>query len=351
MAQGHENADMPSVANSETELHSNRYPVLDGWRGISILLVLATHMMPVGPKAWQFNETTGPMGMAIFFTLSGFLITTFLLKSPSVVDFLIRRFFRIVPLAWVCMVIVLLASDAATRAYFAHFLFYANLPPSIQLTEIGSHLWSLCVEVQFYVGVALLFWALGVRGLLILPGLCLAVTAFRIAMGEEISIVTWWRIDEILAGATLALVIARRFGEKPLLALQRLNPYVLLLLLAVASHPVTGFANYLRPYFAAVLVGITLCRTDARLDGLLRTRALAYVAAISYALYVIHPLLGHSWLGEGDKIVKYLKRPLLFALLFLLAHASTFYFEQRCIDFGKRLSARFAGKRGVQAAG
>jgi hypothetical protein len=38
--------------------------------------------------------------------------------------------------------------------------------------------------------------------------------------------------------------------------------------------------------------------------------------------------------------VRYLKRPLLFAATFLLAHASTFYYEQRWIDFGKRLSAR-----------
>ena len=38
--------------------------VLDGWRGISILLVLAAHLLPLGPKAWRLNETAGPMGMA-----------------------------------------------------------------------------------------------------------------------------------------------------------------------------------------------------------------------------------------------------------------------------------------------
>jgi peptidoglycan/LPS O-acetylase OafA/YrhL len=72
---------------------------LDGWRGISILCVLAAHLLPLGPKAWQLNATAGPMGMALFFTLSGFLITHFLLNHAGVLDFLIRRFFRIVPLA------------------------------------------------------------------------------------------------------------------------------------------------------------------------------------------------------------------------------------------------------------
>jgi peptidoglycan/LPS O-acetylase OafA/YrhL len=85
-----------------------RFEVLDGWRGISILLVLATHLLPLGPKSWQLNFTFGPMGMALFFTLSGFLITNFLLQRPSVTDFLIRRIARIVPLAWLCMAIALL---------------------------------------------------------------------------------------------------------------------------------------------------------------------------------------------------------------------------------------------------
>lgn len=65
----------------------SRLSVLDGWRGISILLVLACHLLPLGPKPWQMNSAAGVMGMAIFFTLSGFLITSFLLNNSSVVDF------------------------------------------------------------------------------------------------------------------------------------------------------------------------------------------------------------------------------------------------------------------------
>ena len=335
------------MTSSDTLTHGTRYAVLDGWRGISILLVLATHLLPLGPKDWHLNLTSGPMGMALFFALSGFLITTFLLNNASVVDFLIRRFFRIVPLAWVCMAIVLVMAGASFHTYIANFLFYANLPP-IRLTEVGGHLWSLCVEVQFYTAVALLFWILGARGLKLLPILCVAATVYRLATGTEITIVTFGRIDEILSGATLALIHADRFGDAAKRALQRLNPYALVLLLAISSHPDTGFMNYLRPYFAAILLGVSLQRTEFRLDALLRSRVLAYIAAVSYALYVIHPLLLHSWLGEGGQIIKYLKRPLLIAFLFLLAHASTFYFEQRCIEFGRRLSRRIRGRRHAQ---
>src|SRR6185436_21055347 len=90
---------------AESPTHDNHLAVLDGWRGISILLVLACHLLPLGPKPLQLNAMAGPMGMALFFTLSGFLITRFLLTHSSISDFLLRRFFRIIPLAWLAMVL------------------------------------------------------------------------------------------------------------------------------------------------------------------------------------------------------------------------------------------------------
>ena len=318
--------------------------VLDGWRGISILCVLAAHLLPLGPKPLHLNETVGPMGMALFFTLSGFLITRFLLEHDSVLDFLIRRFFRIAPLAWVSMAIVLWMAAAPTSAYMPHFLFYANLPPQ-SLTDVGSHLWSLCVEVQFYAGIALAVSLLGRRGLYLVPVVCIAVTLHRISAQAHVDIVTWRRVDEILAGGILAMAFSNRFGDRPRKLLQWLNPHVLLVLLAVTSHPESGFLNYLRPYCAALLVGATLFNPPARLGALLGGRVLRYIATVSFALYVIHQPLIFTWLGSGDTFERYLKRPLLFAATFGLAHVSTFYFEQRCIGFGQRLAARLARAR------
>jgi peptidoglycan/LPS O-acetylase OafA/YrhL len=51
---------------------------------------------------------------------------------------------------------------------------------------------------------------------------------------------------------------------------------------------------------------------------------------ISYALYVIHPATALGWMNEGSTTTKYLlKRPISFALTFMLAHLSTFYWERR----------------------
>jgi peptidoglycan/LPS O-acetylase OafA/YrhL len=318
---------------------SGHLSVLDGWRGISILLVLAAHLLPLGPKHWGLNGAAGPMGMALFFTLSGFLITRFLLEHSSIADFLIRRFFRIVPLAWLSLAISLPLVGAGAAYYVPNFLFYANLPPQ-HLTEVASHFWSLGVEVQFYAGIALVVAVLGRRGLYLLPAICVAITAHRIATGALVDIVTWRRVDEILAGGVLALIHANRLGRTASRAIESINAYVMLGLLALSSHEALGPLNYLRPYFAALLVGSTLANSPPRLGSLLRGRVLRYVATVSFALYAIHHLLMHSWLGTGEKWVKYLKRPLLVVVTFGLAHASTFYFERRWIAFGKRLSHR-----------
>jgi peptidoglycan/LPS O-acetylase OafA/YrhL len=221
----------------------------------------------------------------------------------------------------------------------AHLLFFANWPP-IQVEGITAHIWSLCVEVQFYIGIALLVLLLRQRGLLLLPLLCLAVTFWRIFNQAHIGIETLYRVDEILAGCVLALAFNHRLGARPLAFLQSMHTFPVLLLLLVACHPESGFMNYLRPYLAAILIGATLSKPETRLAGVLNHRVLIYVAAISYALYVIHPMLADSWLGSGDTLEKYVKRPLLFASLFALAHLSTFYFEHKWIALGKQLSGK-----------
>src|ERR1700678_2855001 len=79
-----------------------RITVLDGWRGVAILLVLFDHIQfsihGTYPQPWM---QTGQHGVTIFFVLSGFLITSKLIEKPiDLRHFYIRRFFRLMPAAW-----------------------------------------------------------------------------------------------------------------------------------------------------------------------------------------------------------------------------------------------------------
>jgi len=316
-----------------------RIPILDGWRALSILLVLAGHLLPLGPHRWGMNAAVAGTGMALFFTLSGFLITQFMLHRPDVRAFLIRRLFRIVPLAWLAMLILTIATRADTQTMLANLLFVANLPP-VRLLHGGEHLWSLCVEVQFYLTVALIVAVGGARGLWALPVLCVAVTLGRVADGALMSNYTWQRIDEILAGATLALLHARLVAAPVRRALPVWLPLMLLALALAAANETTGALNYLRPYLAASAIGTSIVAAPRWMRALFASRPARYIAEVSYAVYVFHEMLSATWLGSGDTLVRYAKRPLLFAATFAAAHLSTFRFEHPMIALGKRLERR-----------
>ena len=312
--------------------HLQKLPALDGWRAVSIALVLVSHNIPLGGGSLELNGLAGIIGMAIFFTLSGFLITSTLYYSPSVRNFFIRRLCRIVPLAWLFIAITLTYLHADLRVWAAHLFFYGNLPPFL-LTELTDHLWSLCIEVQFYVFIGVLFLLLRRRALQLLPLICVAITIGRIIAGARFSIITWYRVDEILAGASLAVLLHSEYSDRARTVLAKIPPLlpIVVLLLNAPFHQI----GYVRPYCTAMLVGITLSR-ESRLTHWLESPRLTYFATISYALYVWHPLFLHGWFYSADRIVRYERRPLALLLALLTAHVSTFYYERFWIDLGKK---------------
>jgi peptidoglycan/LPS O-acetylase OafA/YrhL len=316
----------------------SRLRVLDGWRALSILLVLAGHMLPLGPAVWEMNAAVAANGMAIFFTLSGFLIVSILQRNPDVPSFLVRRLMRIIPLAWLALAISFAIKGVSATVWFANFFFYANLPPFF-LDGWSSHFWSLDVEMQFYAGIALLVLAFGRRGLVALPLFALAVTAARIATDTPISIVTWLRVDEILAGGMLALIIHGRFGARPGQWLKSLPFPILALLFLLSTRPELPVLDYARPYLCACMVGITITRPIRYWTPVLESRAAAYIAQVSYAVYIVHHFTLFGWLGSGHGMEKYLKRPICFLITFSVAHLSTFYFERIFIDWSHRFAA------------
>ena len=328
-------------------------PVLDGWRGISISCVLAGHMLPLGPKVLGLNGMVATAGMSLFFFLSGFLIVSMLSRNDNVLSFLVRRLCRIVPLAWGFLVVLLFFTGASFEIWKANLFFYANLPIASVPDENGApfyllrqngHFWSLCVEMQFYAAIALVVALAGRRGLVVVPIACVIVTAARIAYGEHNSIVTWWRVDEILVGGIVALALGSQRLAELAARLPAITPIVVAPLLLLSSDERFGPLNYARPYFAALVIGSTILRRDDMLQRLLCGRTLAYLAKVSYALYVIHPVTKLGWLGEGDVAVRYTKRIGSFLLTFLFAHFSTNYYEKYWIGLGHRLAARIEGR-------
>jgi peptidoglycan/LPS O-acetylase OafA/YrhL len=165
-----------------------RIPVLDGWRGFAILVVvihnagvLLWHLHPGAHPSVAIAHTVldaGWVGVQLFFVLSGFLITGILLDdlgSPKFFrDFYIRRSLRIFPLYFAFLFLALIvvptlgldpsvAQEAEADGLW-YWLYLANWKPLLELDNGPlRHLWSLAVEEQFYLVWPLLVYSSGVR--------------------------------------------------------------------------------------------------------------------------------------------------------------------------------------------
>ena len=313
---------------------TDRLQVLDGLRAISILLVLGCHMLPLGPKILQLNYSAGAMGMSLFFSLSGFLIVSTLLHNPDLHEFLVKRAVRILPLAYAYVFFVYTFIHFDPSAAFWTSTFIINYLTSYFVDGLNAHYWSLCVEVQFYVAVALIVLFGGRTGLWSLVPLCVLITMIRIHEGAYIAIQTHLRVDEILVGGCIALFYER--SAKWDIRFPTTLAVLAALLWFLSSNPWTQWFQYLRPYATGLMLGIVLCHKDTLLANVLTSRPMRYIATISYALYVIHPLTIHGWFSQGPKLEMYLfKRPISFLMTFAAAHLSTFYWEKKWMQAGR----------------
>jgi peptidoglycan/LPS O-acetylase OafA/YrhL len=218
---------MESFAPSKRLPH---LPALDGLRGMAVVAVLFFH----AGFGWARG---GYLGVSVFFTLSGFLITNLLVGewadngTISLSTFWSRRFRRLMPAAIATLLGVALygwtfASPEqlqhlrgdllAALAYVANwrFLFaklsYADLfsaPSPVQ------HFWSLAIEEQFYVVYPLLvFVVLKLGGRRLLTGVLgfallgsLAIALVERADLDRVYYGTDTRMSELIAGSLLAL--------------------------------------------------------------------------------------------------------------------------------------------------
>lgn len=314
---------------------------LDGARALSIGCVLACHLLPLGPKTvFDLNIAAGQFGMAIFFSLSGFLIAHKLITERSLFEFAVSRIMRIFPLLWLLLLIdfAVRLPEINIETIAVHFLLVVNNLPDHYFEET-EHLWSLCTEVHFYAlaGLSVLIFKRRGLALLVIAGCLLSIYRFQEQALFNTS--TLFRLDELLIGLSLGLIwhsnssAAQHF--KRLLA--TINPFYAMVGLAIASlAPPNPVLFILRPYIAALLVGSLIFNTQAKTSQTMASPRLQWLSQHAYALYIIHPFLLLTWLGSGDKITMYLKRPLLFIALFALAYLSTRYYEQFFVQLGKQ---------------
>jgi peptidoglycan/LPS O-acetylase OafA/YrhL len=314
-------------------------PALDGIRALAVVAVLAFHGDIAGVEG-------GFLGVSMFFTLSGFLITSLLLRQwtgSGALDlrtFWSRRFRRLLPASWLTMAMVLvigaigwwdteqlraLRGDvpwAVAELVNWHFIVVGTAygddvtPPSPI-----EHFWSLAIEQQFYVVLPVL-----VVGVLVArrrPGAAgsghhgldprrrlglLAAVLAVLAVGSAVAngllarnsidrayFGTDTRAAELLVGALLACAMLRRLRFSSAIARRgaQAGAWVGLVVLAWLMHVARLSSEWLYPWG---LLLTAACTSAVVVGGLqtgptgafLRARPLPDLGKISYGVYLLH---------------------------------------------------------------
>jgi peptidoglycan/LPS O-acetylase OafA/YrhL len=325
-----------------------RIPSLDGLRAVSISLVVVGHWAELR----YHSDVAGAfanLGVRIFFIISGYLITTLLLKEHArtstirLREFYVRRVYRILPAAIAFMVPVFVIFWHELRWYHmaAAALYVANF--DFAHPWFLGHLWSLSVEEQFYFlwpGVLKKWYRHRVP---ILAGVVGVAPVYRVAChllqlhgrADE----TFPAVADVLAIGCLLAIFSRRVPRVK-------GTWALLMVFPVALVPV--YVGIMRFHITALLLFLLWPVMHLSIAGLLlhvvqrpywilNVRPVEWLGKISYSLYLWQQLFVF---GEHF-------RPLYFVGFAVgLAGASYYLVEQPML----RLRERRSGEQRVERA-
>lgn len=325
----------------DTFLRVRYWPALDGLRALAIVPVVWHHVGGHRGGLWA----QGPMGVELFFAISGFLITSLLLRERmttgriSLKGFYVRRSLRIFPLYYAVLCLYAISVFLVERHSDAGEQFFRDLLPYATYTsnwfvEIGPRVifyfaWSLACEEQFY-----LLWPSIVR----LTGPWGAALAMIGILGAlQFTPTAVWLAQPICLGCLAALLVHSRRGFSlayRILGWRWCAPIALVAVLAC----IAGDAPLLLVGGAmTALVLACALRPDHGLT-ILTWRPIRYVGEVSYGIYLFHMLCVNA-IRRVLPLPDALLFPAALALTILVAGLSHAWFERPILRLKERLLA------------
>ncbi len=359
-----QNTDTPRPLDSDHArfLKTRYFGSLDGLRCFSILMVIAFH---IGLTQLRVGEW-GDRGVQLFFAISGFLITTLLLREStesggiSLKNFYVRRSLRIFPLYYAVLLMYVVLVLATERHAPEGALFFRNLKYFLtytsnwfmekSLNRVHFWLsWSLATEEQFYLVWPVVVFLAGVRSrvpLLFITAMMIFGEAMKYLIGHQMvnlghggnamatSIATPICMGCILA---YALNSPRSFGAARAVLGQWWSAPAALLALIVAiwfSGRIPEFFLYLA---MVALLGTVVIRERHFLTPVLSNPVVRYIGTISYGMYLLH-MLARGFAGKlvGGRPVAHFLATLL--LTVVAASISYRFYETPFLKLKSRFS-------------
>ena len=365
-----------------------RFPALDGVRALAATMVFVEHYGG-GSHGGAVLQVLNRMrihlvaGVDIFFVLSGFLITGILYDTQRDSGYF-RRFFarrsvRIFPVVYLLFAVLALLTPLLhyhwrwKQLWFLVYLgnIFANWDPTLYRIPSGlslyadatvSHLWSLCVEEQFYLVWPFVIFAVRDRVKLLWTSAGLCVVAFVLRL---LAVLYWtpetaerwlnrslpFKLDSLLFGAMLALLLRGPAAGK----VQRASRWLFLLGLggmAIIEGLNSGDGS---PWFLTLGITATACMGTGLIGMTLRPGSLAFrifntaplrkLGRYSYGFYVYHLVWQWFWIRvliwvggyvHSKALTGLLVLPVNFVVTFFVAKLSYDLFEVRFLSLKRR---------------
>jgi len=344
---------------------------LDGLRAGAIAAVIAHHA-GVGGVVGR-----GVLGVSTFFAISGFLVTTILLREQEATgtisrrNFHVRRMLRIWPLYYAVLALYVALVAAMERGTAAGARFFENLPYFLTFTANWSvdragggriifvFAWSLATQEQFYLlwPTVLRFARRAAPALLVLV-LALEQAVHHAAMAGAIAgdalvarLFTRSVWSPICVGALLAFVLHAPRGFR---AVRRVagGPWGVPLGVALVIGGAASRAVPMALFYAAVayLIAASVLATSAPIRRVLDARPLVHVGVVSYGIYLLHMLAVNAArrLVPGDAPLAVFA--VAFPLSVVAATVSYAVFERRFLALKERFVVRAEPTAAVPAA-
>lgn len=299
-----------------------RIAELDGLRAAAIILVVLWHYVGIPlPDDYQISKTLfalGRSGVDLFFILSGFLIARILISNRDASNFFsafyLRRALRILPVYYLVFFFYLagrrlgFSQTQASIPDWSYILFLQNF----HMAALGTYgsdwlaaTWSLAVEEQFYLFFPLIVWLIPSR---LLPRVLVVVIGLapllRLASylvrgdGWAAYVLFPCRADALALGALVAhYAIAPGFSA---MLLARRTCIMRCCVCLTAGVPLLAWVgpsiswtlwghSFLSALYCGALL-LCLAYQGTPQTAFLRSGTLAFIASISYAAYLVHPI-------------------------------------------------------------
>lgn len=280
---------------------SSRIKIIDAYRGVAILAVIAFHYSVRWTEVYGYDDIypaslkTGRYGVHLFYVVSGLVITMTVLRSKDALHFAVRRMARLYP-AFVVAAILTFALMRFGPEPFQRGWFDLLASLTMDATLFGQRYidgayWSLAVEVKYYFFVAASYWLLRDRFWIGVIGIALLGLLPFGKLWAYLFIAPWW--PYLLLGMAGWFAIFER-RNTPAIALA-----ITSVVLYVAHRPDGLVADLFIWGFALTMLAILRFAPGW---SPLPVRMLAGVGAISYSLYLLHQNLGVSLIGQLTRL-------------------------------------------------